>query len=207
MELYTRSSHNVHGGPASQWDTRAASEVKQREARQTRLSANSGKTSKLSPVLPSIHNPPSYSSSPLLLSFPFPSLLPQSTPSSRVTTSEPYYHNVQKRSAAIQPRRCGCLCHWPDRFGEFFFFSMPSISHPIPKPPRSIPSTTHFPMSGGGLPSCYSISMGFLMDFSTILFPFLLRFDTLLPVGCDIDKILRRLGSRCRPRRRLPAVP
>lgn len=174
MELYTRSSHNVHGGPASQWDTRAASEVKQREARQTRLSANSGKTSKLSPVLPSIHNPPSYSSSPLLLSFPFPSLLPQSTPSSRVTTSEPYYHNVQKRSAAIQPRRCGCLCHWPDRFGEFFFFL--NALHVPSHPKTTEVDTFHHPLPHVRWWS--SIMLFYLNGFLDGLFDYFISFST-----------------------------
>lgn len=95
--------------------------------------------------LPSFHpsttlppTPPPLSSSPLFsLSFPFtPIYLPLS---SRVTTSEPFYHNVQKRSAAIQPRRGCCLFHWPDRFGEFSLHSLPS--HPVLRVP--IPTYNH----------------------------------------------------------------
>ena len=73
------------------------------------------------PVLPSIHN----SSSSLPLSSLFLPLLflllsPQSISQGILLfISLNLHHDVQKRSAAIQPRRGRCLCHWPDRFGEF----------------------------------------------------------------------------------------
>lgn len=206
-----KNSSNVHGGlSASQWETlgRLRRLVKQRLGKLGLAPILAKPPSSLPSFHPSTTLPPTPPlSSPLFsLSFPFtPIYLPLS---SRVTTSEPFYHNVQKRSAAIQPRRCGCLCHWPDRFGEFFFFlnALHVPSHPKTTEVDTFPPPTYFPMSGG-LPSCYLISMGFMIVFSILLLPFLLHFDTFLPVGCDIDKILLRLGSRCRPRRRLQADP
>lgn len=71
------------------------------------------------PVLPSIHNSSSSSllSSLFFLSSSSSSPLPH--PSNSPFISLNLHHDVQKRSAAIQPRRGRCLCHWPDRFGEF----------------------------------------------------------------------------------------
>lgn len=102
------------------------------------------------PVLPSIHN----SSSSLPLSSLFLPLLflllsPQSISQGILLfISLNLHHDVQKRSAAIQPRRGRCLCHWPDRFGEFsssLFPSHPVLRVPIPAyiPPIPIPPKTH----------------------------------------------------------------
>ena len=102
------------------------------------------------PVLPSIHN----SSSSLPLSSLFLPLLflllsPQSISQGILLfISLNLHHDVQKRSAAIQPRRGRCLCHWPDRFGEFsssLFPPHPVLRVPIPAyiPPIPIPPKTH----------------------------------------------------------------
>lgn len=102
------------------------------------------------PVLPSIHN----SSSSLPLSSLFLPLLflllsPQSISQGILLfISLNLHHDVQKRSAAIQPRRGRCLCLWPDRFGEFsssLFPSHPVLRVPIPAyiPPIPIPPKTH----------------------------------------------------------------
>lgn len=113
--------------------TRAASEVVFAEARQTGFSAVSlpgcyGRPQPpfLLPKLslssrPSIHPQLLFFLSPLFslffLSSSSSSPLPH--PSNSPFISLNLHHDVQKRSAAIQPRRGRCLCHWPDRFGEF----------------------------------------------------------------------------------------
>ena len=70
---------------------------------------------------PSIHPQLLFFLSPLFslffLSSSSSSPLPH--PSNSPFISLNLHHDVQKRSAAIQPRRGRCLCHWPDRFGEF----------------------------------------------------------------------------------------
>ena len=99
---------------------------------------------------PSIHPQLLFFLSPLFslffLSSSSSSPLPH--PSNSPFISLNLHHDVQKRSAAIQPRRGRCLCHWPDRFGEFsssLFPSHPVLRVPIPAyiPPIPIPPKTH----------------------------------------------------------------
>lgn len=112
------------------------------EARQTRLSASqslpaSQPRTKLSlPIHPQLSSPPSpFSSPPNYIS---PSEKPLSHPLNP-------HHHVQKRSAAVWPRRRGCLCHRPHCYGESLAFSpgfrlqprRPVVVHfhpPRPKP-------------------------------------------------------------------------
>lgn len=92
-------------------------------------------------------------------------------------------HNVQKRCAAIQPRRRGCLFHWPDRFGEFLkslsrLCAIPSYPHgrcstshhvpslPPPPPPSPSPSLLYTPLSETACIFIAIISMDALCFFS-----------------------------------------